>query len=328
MAVVRKRKLTLATIVYWVLLFYIIAALMWWALSLFKQNHEIYDLKKLHLTSIRYADPASYTTQLHQIEDEWSRNKAKYYGEGATFLLLILVGAVFIYRSVRRQFKLQQQQQNFVMAITHELKTPISVSRLNLETLQKYSLDESQKNKLLQMTLQETFRLDTLINNILISSQLDGRSYTVAKEEINFSLLTADVVQQFRNRYPERNVTAELDEEVAVDGDPLLLKLLVSNLLENANKYSPKGAKIEVSVRQKQSKIRFEVTDEGPGIPDKEKKNIFKKFYRIGSESTRRTQGTGLGLYLCKKIAEDHHAGIYLKNNQPQGSKFIVEFQH
>jgi signal transduction histidine kinase len=321
-----KRKLQLVTIVYWVLLVYIIAALVWWALSLMKQNEELYQLQKHDLSVIQLHNPAQYQLQLRHIEDQRKRNIAKYFGEGSTFLLLILVGAVFVYRSVRRQFKLQRQQQNFIMAITHELKTPIAVSRLNLETLQKYQLDETKKHKLLQMTLQETLRLDTLINNILFASQLDRHSYRVSKEDIDLSALTTDVVHQFVNRYPDRPVQSQIEEEVEIVGDPLLLKLLVSNLLENANKYSPKNKPIQAKLYRYKDAINLEVIDEGEGIPDHEKKRVFEKFYRIGSEQTRRTQGTGLGLYLCKKIAEDHNATIQVKDNQPQGSKFIVEF--
>ena len=107
--------------------------------------------------------------------DEHKRNKTKYLGEGSIFFLLILVGAAFVYRSVRRQFKMQQQQQNFMMAVTHELKTPISVARLNLETLLKYTLDPEKQKKLIRMTLEETARLNFLTNNILIASQLEGR---------------------------------------------------------------------------------------------------------------------------------------------------------
>ena len=109
-------------------------------------------------------------------------------------------------------------------------------------------------------------------------------------------------------------------------GDPLLLKLLVSNLLENANKYSPRDKPIFLELERQDGYTRLQVRDEGLCIPDDEKKNVFEKFYRIGSEQTRKTQGTGLGLYLCKKIAADHNAVILLKDNQPQGSTFIVQF--
>lgn len=326
MATTGKKKLQWATIVYWVLLVYIIAALLWWALSLLHQNEDIYQLKKNHLATILPVNSAAYQQQLQEIEDERKTNISKYIGEGTTFLLLIIVGAAYIYRSVRRQFRLQRQQQNFVMAVTHELKTPISVSRLNLETLLKYNLEEEKKSKLLHMTLQETLRLDTLINNILLSSQLEGNSYRVSREDLNLSDLTTDVVHQFVNRYPDRKLETGIQDEVELAGDPLLLKLLVSNLLENANKYSPREKPIALTLSQHNGNINLEVNDEGEGIPDKEKKKVFEKFYRIGSEQTRKTQGTGLGLYLCKKIVADHNGTIQLKDNQPQGSKFIVQF--
>src|SRR3982751_5178287 len=185
MAEEKKKKLHLTTIVYWVLLLYIIAALLWWFFSLYTQNEQMFQLHKENLSVVH--DTGAYSKSLAKIEEERRRNNAKYIGEGGTFLILILIGAVYIYRSVRREFRAQQQQQNFVMAITHELKTPIAVSRLNLETLQRYKLDEDKKEKLVQMTLQETLRLDNLINNILISSQLDGHMYNVAKEELNLS---------------------------------------------------------------------------------------------------------------------------------------------
>lgn len=319
-----KKKLRNVTVVYWVLLVYIIAALLWWALSLLHQINDIYELQKSSIAPLQGTE--AYARQLHIIEDEHRRNTAKYIGEGATFLLLILVGAVFVYRSVRRQFRLQLQQQNFMMAVTHELKTPIAVSRLNLETLQRHQLEESKKEKLVQIALQETMRLDTLINNILVSSQLEGASYKLSREDINFSGLTAHMAQQFSSRYPDRQLNALIDEEIEMAGDPLLLRLLVSNLLENAQKYSPRNRPIGLILQQTEKAIILQVIDEGAGIAEEERKNIFQKFYRIGNEQTRTAQGTGLGLYLCKKIAEDHQGSITVREHQPQGSKFIVEF--
>lgn len=316
-----KRKLRLVTIVYWVLLLYIIAALAWWAFSLLQQNAEIFSQQRLLLNP---AD-STYSSQLQQINNEQKRGEYKYIGEGATFLLLILVGAVFVYRAVRRQFRLQQQQQNFVMAVTHELKTPIAVSRLNLETLQKRQLDEEQKKKLVQMTLQETLRLDTLINNILIASQLEGGAYRASKEDLDLSGLAKDVVRSFQTRYPDRIIHTSIPDEIDLKGDAMLLKLLLSNLLENANKYSPREKPISFQVSSGET-INLEITDEGAGIPDDEKEAVFEKFYRIGNEQTRRTQGTGLGLYICQKIVQDHSGDIFIRDNQPVGSKFIVQF--
>lgn len=323
-----KRKFQLITFVYWILLTYIIAALVWWFFSLYTQNEMMFNLLRQELQINTQLSSTDFQKELAIIKDQRNRNIFKYVGEGSTFLILILIGAVYIYRSVRRQFRTQQQQQNFMMAITHELKTPISVSRLNLETLQRHKLDEEKKEKLLNMTMQETLRLDSLINNILISSQLDGHSYRMSKEELNFSDLVNDVANQFSTRYHDRKLIQKLNEDIDITGDPLLLKLLVSNLLENANKYSPKERPItiELDENEEDESIHLQIKDEGCGIRKEEKKNIFKKFYRIGDERTRTAKGTGLGLYLCKKIAEDHGGEITVEDNQPQGSNFMVSF--
>jgi K+-sensing histidine kinase KdpD len=327
MADAARKKLRIATVVYWILLLYIIAALVWWFISLMHQNEAMYRLKKEEITSSAYdtTSPA-FQQALRNIEGQRRINISKYIGEGSIFLLLIIVGAAFIYRSVRHQFGLQLQQQNFMMAITHELKTPVAVSRLSLETLLRHPLDEEKRKKLMQSTLQETMRLDTLINNILVMSQMDAGAYRSDKEELNFSDLVADMVHQFQNRYPDRKVISKIEKDMELIGDPLLLKLLVSNLLENANKYSGRESPVTCTLSREEASVVLQVMDEGPGIADEEKKNIFRKFYRIGSEQTRKTQGTGLGLYLCKKIAAYHHAGISVKNNQPGGSNFTVTF--
>jgi K+-sensing histidine kinase KdpD len=317
-----RRKLRIATIVYWILLLYIIAALVWWSFSLLQQNHEIHELKRATVST----SATNYPQQIREIEEEEKRGVYKYIGEAGVVLLLIFVGAVFIYRSVRRQFRLQQQQQNFVMAITHELKTPIAVSRLNLETLQKHQLEEEKRKKLLQTTLQETLRLDTLINNILISSQLEGDAHRISKEELDLSDLVGDVVKGFASRYPERQVQCSVQENIEVEGDAMLLKLLLSNLLENANKYSPKNKPISLHLDETEKRICLVVMDEGSGIPEEERKAVFEKFYRIGNEQTRKTQGTGLGLYICQKIVKDHGGDISIKDNSPSGTKFIVQF--
>lgn len=325
MADLTKKQLRLATIVFWVLLVYIIAALAWWLISLEHQNTTIHVLRRQHVLSTT-TDPDSLDAQLRVIDASEHRGTIKYIGEGGTFFLLILLGAGYVYRLVRRQFQLQQQQQNFVMAVTHELKTPISVARLNLETLMKYELEKEKQKKILDMTLQETLRLDELINNILISTQLDVDAYKTSKEELNLSDLVRDVVHQFEHRYHHRKVISDITEEADIKGDPLLLKLLVSNLLENANKYSDRAAPITCRLWEEDSLITLQVADEGVGIPDSEKGKVFEKFYRVGNEQTRTTKGTGLGLYIVKRIAHNHDGDIVITDNKPHGSIFTVTF--
>jgi two-component system, OmpR family, sensor histidine kinase CiaH len=320
------RRLGRTTFIYWMLLLYIVAALAWWFISLEKQNRDTASLK-YELASRESITPQEKNTRYALIEKEIRRNHLKYIAEGVTFFILILIGASFVYRSVRRQFRLQQQQQNFMMAVTHELKTPIAIARLNLETMQKYNLDPEKQKKLLRTTLDETGRLNFLTNNILIASQMEGRGYKSSKEELDLSALLKDCLQDFRNRFPDRTFNGDVEEDTDLKGDALLLQMLINNLLENAVKYSPRESPVTASLKKYRSGIELQVMDEGPGIADEEKKKIFSKFYRVGNESTRKTKGTGLGLYLCRKIAADHNADISVTNHLPQGSKFVVIFK-
>ncbi len=322
-----SRKFRIVTIIYWLLLLYIVAALVWWFITLEKQNRHLTDLRVSELNSKKYTlEPGNFAEQYLKIKSDSARNTNKYIAEGVTFLILIFIGAFFVFRSVRRQFLMQYQQQNFMMAITHELKTPISVATLNLETLQKYQLDAEKQKKLIRMTLQETSRLDTLINNILVSSQLEGGGYVFSKEELDFSSLFKDCIRDARSRYPDRIFLEEIAPEIEIAGDPLLLQLMISNLIENAIKYSSKEKTITCQLSKSGDNVILNIIDEGIGIADSEKTRIFQKFYRTGNEATRKTQGTGLGLYLCSKIAEDHNADISVTNNVPSGSNFAIHF--
>lgn len=323
MAWYRKNKLTIATWVYWILLGYIVAALVWWFIELLQQNNEMYLFKR---ELLNYQDP-NYQSKLQFLDKEKAANNAQYLGEGFTFLILILLGAVFVYRAVRRQINLKEQQQNFMMAVTHELKTPIAITKLNLETMLKRKLDPLQQEKLIGNALQETGRLNDLCENILLSTKIDSGRYLMTSESIDLATLLQASVQDLRARFPKRNIRLSAEETAPSTGDPLLLHLLFNNLIENAVKYSPAEQAVQVSLTNTGRGWLLQVADEGPGIPDPEKKKIFDKFYRVGSETTRSAKGTGLGLYLSQKIAEDHHTRIVVKDHHPRGSVFSIEFK-
>jgi two-component system, OmpR family, sensor histidine kinase CiaH len=319
----KKRRLVLITFVYWFLLLYIIAALIFWFISLNAQNNKIIQLK---LNDISKNDPF-YRQKIAEVNDEKRRKTAQYIGEGSTFFLLIAVGAVFVYRATRRQLQLSQQQENFMMAVTHELKTPIAVTQLNLETLLRRQLDEEVREKLIRHTLQEAERLNQLSSNILLAAQLEGGNYTTFKQEVNLSELVMEVIRAFNTRYPLRHITSLVEPEVYINGEELLLKMLLNNLIENALKYSPKEKQVRVELNKEAANIELKIVDEGIGIQSDDKYKVFTKFYRVGNENTRKTSGTGLGLYLSKKIAKAHTAQIAVRDNQPQGSIFTVTFK-
>jgi len=320
MKLLKKQGLAFITIVYWFLLLYIIAALVYWFIVLEQQTDQMATLRTEQLKK----DVPGFTQQLEEIETQHKRKRIQYISEGTTFLLLIIVGASFVYRATRKRILLSQQQQNFMMAVTHELKTPIAIAKLNLETLQKRALDEAQQQKLMANALQETNRLDALTNNILVTSQLETGTYRINRQALNLTDLVENCVRDFKNHFARRSITLKAEENILTEGETMLLQMLLNNLLDNALKYSPKESVIAVELRKKQGNAILTVADEGEGIADEEKKKIFEKFYRVGSEVTRKAKGTGLGLYLCRKIAKDHNGSITVTNNQPHGSVFTV----
>lgn len=316
----KRQGFAFITVVYWFLLVYIIAALVYWFIVLERQTNEMSSLRMEQLKK----DAPRFTQQLEAIEYVHHRKQIQYIGEGGTFLVLIIIGSLFVYRAVRKQVLLSQQQQNFMMAVTHELKTPIAVAQLNLETLQKRKLDEPQQQKLISTALLETNRLNSLTNNILVASQLEMGTYRLNKQPFNFTELVNGSVRDFKNRFPARLLVLTAAEDVMTDGEATLLQMMVNNLLDNAIKYSPREAPVQVGLAKNNNTLVLTVADEGEGVPDSEKRHVFEKFYRIGSEATRTAKGTGLGLYLCRKIVKDHNGTIAIQNNQPKGAVFVV----
>ena len=304
------------------MLLYILAALLWWFITL---NHQNSAMAELRLQTVKKDDPA-FAMQVEKIYQDRNRKTTQYIGEGTTFLALIVIAAVFVYRATRRQLKLSQQQQNFMMAVTHELKTPIAITRLNLETLKKRKLDSEKQDKLIGNTIQEADRLNSLCNNILLAAQLDAGSYHINKQEVNLSDLIERCAEDFCIRFPKRQINASIQEEIFLQSEELLLQMLANNLIDNALKYSPIETVVAVSLQKINSTIQLQVKDEGIGLPDSEKKKIFHKFYRVGNENTRKAKGTGLGLYLCRKIMEDHQGKISVADNRPTGTIFTATF--
>ncbi|HSZ33920.1 MAG TPA: ATP-binding protein [Puia sp.] len=311
-----------AIVICWLLLIYVLAALIWWYIALNLQNDQ---MAANRLELLTHDDP-SFPAKIEKIKTDHRRLATAYKSEGLTFILVILAGAIFLRNAIIRQFRIQRQQQNFMMAITHELKTPISIARLNIETLQKHQLDESKKEKILKSSLHEINRLNTLTENILVSAQLEAGSYLINKEDLNFSRIVSELCSDYASRFPNRPWKQELDQGIFLSGDPLLIQILVNNLIENAVKYSAPTTLITVILKKDDEHGVLKVMDEGVGIPKKEYKRIFQKFYRVGNEDTRTAQGTGLGLYLCRKITQDHKMRLEVSDNQPRGSIFTVRF--
>lgn len=313
------KRLRTIYILYWFLLTYILAALVFWFIALNRQNEELSTCRM----EIIDANDKNRDAGVRKIKIEKSRKTTQYIGEGATFFLLIIAGAVYVFRIINRQLYQSQQQQNFMMAITHELKTPIAVTKLNLETLQKRDLSKEQQQRLISTTIQEAERLNSLCNNLLLTSQIEAGGYKIVKEKTDLSEVVEEGVHDFKIRYPLRKIETDIQEETFIEGDRMMIKLAINNLLDNAIKYSNKQDIVLLKIYQENEFIKLLAIDEGPGIPDDDKTKIFDKYFRGRSMQTK---GTGLGLYITKRIVEAHSGKINVLDNKPGGSIFEITF--
>lgn len=315
-----KIPLKFAEYAFWVLVVYILAALAWWYIELDQQN----DLMLQYKTATLHRTGNNTEAALASIQDEHQRNAKQYIGEGLTFFIFILLGGIFLYIAVRRQIRYHLQQRNFMMAVTHELKTPIAVTKLSLETLKRHQLDEDKKNKIIHQAINETERLDTLCNNILLSSQLDAGGYQLSKNNFDISALVNNIVDAYAIRYPERSFQHKIEKGLHCVGDEFLIRIAINNIIGNAVKYTSAHTPVEITCASLDGGIEVLVKDQGEGIPDQMKSKIFEKFYRLEDERTRKAKGTGLGLYLSTKIIQDHGGSMFVRDNTPKGSIFVI----
>src|SRR6201996_5030223 len=250
-------------------------------------------------------------------------------GEGLVFLVVFLVGAIYLHKSFNRERKLHEQKKNFLLSVTHELKSPLASIKLLLQTIQKRDLSKQQIQDFIGKSLLDIERLDDMVENMLLASKIDNRSYTFPKAEFNLSALVDNVVNRLQLNKCDINeqlINAEIEPKIEITGDKFALTSVVTNLIENAIKYSGPCEIVDVKLYSKNNKIYLQVADHGIGIDDAEKSRIFDKFYRVGSEDTRNTKGTGLGLYIVKEVLDKHEASIRVKDNEPTGSIFEVVF--
>ncbi|SEL59425.1 His Kinase A (phospho-acceptor) domain-containing protein [Parapedobacter koreensis] len=262
------------------------------------------------------------------IEAQPSR-KIMIIGEGIFFMLIFVVGALKLKKAFVREHKIQQQQQNFLLAVTHELKSPLAAIKLAIQTIVKRDLSKEQRDQFLSNSLKDIERLDDLVGNVLIATKLEDLRYNFPKEQIDLTELVKSVAGRLQiHSCTTQVIKTELQSNIRIEGDRFAITNVVTNLIENAVKYSPPCAHVFVKLAKDDDQVIFSVADHGIGIADNEKRLIFNKFYRVGNEDTRKTKGTGLGLYIVKTVLERHRAQIKVKDNTPSGSIFEVIFSN
>ncbi|MBT8231351.1 MAG: two-component sensor histidine kinase [Saprospiraceae bacterium] len=313
------KKINKYRIFHLIVMTYLVAAFSWWAILLSKKNSEIYNLKKEYLVE-------NNIQSLEDIENEYESSKIMVLGEGLVFAISIIIGLVLIYRAVWAELKLNSRLNNFLLSVTHELKTPITSLNLINRTLANKELDKEQSLSLLNTSYEESLRLESLVNNILTAAQMES-AYQFNFESINFSDLVKVRADRIAKIFP--HIDMELDllkTKQMIKGDKEALTKLIDNIIDNAVKYSGDSNQIQISTVIENNQMILSISDFGEGIKDEEKKKILNKFYRVGDENIRQTKGTGLGLFIVKEIAEAHKASLDILDNKPSGTEIKIGF--
>jgi len=249
---------------------------------------------------------------------------------GLIFFGLIIAGlsvnTVFLVREIRRN----EQQDSFLNAVTHELKTPIASIRMYLETLQSRQLDEPQRREFYRIMLEDTDRLLGTVEQVLKAGEARQRSNRKNWQELDFSELVRSALELTRLRHhltPEDlRFGVAPPEGLLVLGSPEELRTVVFNLFDNAVKYSGEKREIVVDVQTPDmDKVLLSVRDLGIGIPRSELKRIFHRFYRATNPLAGQVKGTGLGLFIVRSIARRHGGDVYAESEgEGRGSTFTV----
>jgi len=285
-----------------------------------QQSAEIINLHSTNLPNGMSAEEwqAQIQRQLH----------AKYYmiiGEGSVFLGIMLIGIFQVRKAFKKESELLARQKTFLHSVTHEFKSPVASLRLQIETLLKRNLSNEQQQQALGNALEDTDRLDHLLEKILMAARIDNGELPMHPEKMNLSERLHDNLGKLLRTYPQRDIKENIQENVYSNIDPWAFNSIVNNLVENALIYSPKDKAVEVELKKEGNKLILQVKDNGPGIPMAERRQIFQKFYRMSTSSGYK--GTGLGLYLVDYFVRKHNGTILIRDNSPQGSIFEITLQ-
>jgi signal transduction histidine kinase len=247
--------------------------------------------------------------------------------EGLTMgIITIIIGiAMFVY--LDRVVRLNQQQNNFLLAVTHELKTPIAASNLALQTAIKRP-DPLIVSKMISMAQSNISRLSQMVEQILMATRFENKFTDPQKVSINLNEFTNKTLKSIElSDVDFQRIEINIDTSIHMNADEQMISTVIVNLVNNAIKYSDGEGDIKIQAFKNGNNLTIEFSDNGIGIPDNEKKNVFQKFYRVGEEKTRTKPGSGLGLFLVKRITEIHGGKVSIENNMPKGTKFILTFQ-
>ncbi len=317
-------------ILFYFVIGYVMIAGGWWSYLLYIKNEDALASKKEVLwfkmkesgnhNEQSYLESVEYT----KLDEQYGRQKWMIISESAVLLILTILGIWRIAKSRQKEIEVANQQRNFLLSITHELKSPIAAIKLALQTFSRRKLNEDQHAMLTNNALNDTQRLNKLVEDLLLAARVDGGySYSFAEADL-VQLINKSIDIAAANFSGEIEFNNQIDEAFIQRADHTMLTSAFLNIIENAIKYANESKKIIVNLKSSKNQYNLEIVDFGQGIPKSERENIFNKFYRIGNEDTRKTKGTGLGLHIVKQVITAHKGFISVKANVPNGSIFSI----
>jgi len=275
--------------------------IIWWGVLLYQKNQDLYAER------LKHAD----TAQIVDIEKEQSRQNIMIIGEGVVLGLSLLLGIYVINRSAQREIESATQQNNFLLSVSHELKSPIAAIKLALQTLTRKALPEDKKQSFVSSAIKDTNRLERLVQNILLSANMDAESFELLKTEIDYKNIFSQLIAQYQKSHPDHEVKmSSQDEAVTGQGDEAYLKQAISNIIENAIKYGETTGSPEIRLSKDKGVINIAIASKGAAISKADQSKIFSKFYRSKNNDVRSKEGTGLGLFLSHEIIKAHKGHI------------------
>ena len=248
---------------------------------------------------------------------------------GSLLALVIISGVVLNTTFLVREIRRNEQHDAFINAVTHELKTPVASIRLYLETLQTRPVEEPKRQEFYRTMLDDSDRLLGTIEQVLRTGRIGASNRSLSLARIDLDELVRTCVERVRTLHavPPEALSYQPCGPASVAGDPEDVRAAVTNLIDNAVKYS--GSEVRVTIKTERTDDRFitiRVRDQGPGIPRAELKRVFRRFYRVPGPLASRIKGTGLGLYIVRSVARRHGGRAWAESEGPgRGSTFALE---
>ncbi|WP_125770284.1 sensor histidine kinase [Companilactobacillus furfuricola] len=247
---------------------------------------------------------------------------------GIFWLISLVLSYLLTKITMRPIIRSWKQQSEFVNDAAHELRTPLAIIQGKMEyMLTKPNDTIIEQAEPISVSLDEVNRLNSLTNSLLELARVDQATTKLNFQTVEPEAFLSDPIRPFEDivKSQKKNYSYKFDEKIQLHVDRDKIKQLLIILLDNATKYTPEGGKISISDKVENNKYYITVSDTGVGISDADKQKIFGRFYRVDKSRTKATGGHGLGLSIAKQIVKNHHGKIFIEDNHPQGSKFIVE---